>query len=106
MRDPQTAHDAVTDVLCRDVPYLGPLAHEARAAAVLAALGIPADATVDDVRAGLAALAVVRDHGYPLEIEADTGRYLAWADRAWAAAASPAAAVLALHNKLTRRADG
>ena len=106
MRDPQTAHDAATCALEDATCFASSIDHGSLAAAVLASLGIPADATVDDVRAGLAALAVVRDHGYPLEIEADTGRYLAWADRAWAAAASPAAAVLALHNKLTRRADG
>jgi len=75
--------------------------------AILAALGIPPDATTDDVRAGLAALRIAEQHGVSVWPTAHDARargfhaYVAEADREdVAGGASPAAAVLALANKL------
>jgi hypothetical protein len=107
MPDPQTAHDAVMDAY-RPCTISSP-----HAAAVLAALGIPADATVDDVQAAMAAYFGLLADGATVQIvllldgeTIEARRTEIQGDYAFASASSPAAAVLALHNHLTGRADG
>jgi hypothetical protein len=104
MTDTQTAHDAVKGTLL----YIAQewiTDKDKQASAVLAALGIPADATVDDVRAGLALFRLVAaDHdlhvwamaegGYVVQAQPPVGRLVS------APGASPAAAVNALAAKL------
>jgi hypothetical protein len=108
MTDPQTAHDAAADapLTARDavMDAYRPCTISFHAAAVLAALGIPADATVDDVQAAMAAY-----FGLVLLLDGETieaRRTEIQGDYAFASASSPAAAVLALHHHLTGRADG
>jgi len=108
---PTTAHDAVCDaVLQWSWDRRGTVGE-----AVLAALGIPPDATVDDVRAGFAALALLtagvdRYQTTPVRVVKCEGGYQAYRPvyhgDCGDVCASPAAAVLALHDRLTGRADG
>ena len=98
-----TARDAVMDAY-RPCTISSP-----HAAAVLAALGIPPDATVDDVRAGFAALALLtagvdRYQTTPVRVVKCEGGYQAYRPvyhgDCGDVCASPAAAVLALAAKL------
>ncbi len=77
----------------------------AKADAVLSALGIPPDTTTDDVRAGLAVLRMAEDSLSIWPTSADARargyhEYVAEAGDEIAGGASPAAAVLALAAKL------
>ena len=72
--------------------------------AVLAALGIPPNADVDDVRAGLFLLQREGVEHKQIEREAFTARHTdALGTRTYAYGASPAAAVLALAARLDER---
>ena len=114
----QTARDAVRDALDRDVPYLGSGGREQRVENVLAALGIPPDATTDEVRAGLALVESFRaifkwsDGSGPgrnfVKVTYDdaTREWVAYTSGAhgFAWGTSPAAAVIALEGKLNEEA--
>ena len=98
-----TARDAVMDAY-RPCTISSP-----HAAAVLAALGIPPDATVDDVRAGFAALALLtagvdRYQTTPVRVVKCEGGYQAYRPvyhgDCGDVCASPAAAIHALRTRL------
>ena len=102
---PTTAHDAVCDaVLQWSWDRRGTVGE-----AVLAALGIPPDATVDDVRAGFAALALLtagvdRYQTTPVRVVKCEGGYQAYRPvyhgDCGDVCASPAAAIHALRTRL------
>lgn len=106
MTAPQTAHDAVSEALRAWAYCEVPLYTGSPEGAVLAALGIPPDTTVDDVRAGLALLAMVTRRGSPevctWETASDYRARFRPLNRGGIVepGASPAAAVLALAAKL------
>lgn len=95
-----TARDAVMDAY-RPCTISSP-----HAAAVLAALGIPPDATVDDIRAGLTLIRLVErgwTEGGPSLYK--PGSYVVSHAPTWVYEPSPAAAVLALAARLEERDD-
>jgi len=109
---PTTAHDAVCDaVLQWSWDRRGTVGE-----AVLAALGIPADATANEVKAGVAFLRMCRDSFHneivktvnPNDPQQEDERpwWEAMSHMRYAYGLSPEAAVLALHDRLTGRADG
>ena len=101
MRD-EPARDAVRNALDRDVPYLGPGGREQRVENVLAALGIPPDATTDEVRAGLA----LWRNPFLRTVEifpVANGHFRAYVERVWKDGPTPAAAVLALAARIEER---
>lgn len=107
MRDPQTARDAVVFELRRR----GIRLHDVAIDAVLAVLGIPPDATTDDIRAGLYVLSRIENGGCSSWQRPD-GSWTVWfepedgdCDGDITHGASPAAAVLAPKAKLEEQTD-
>ena len=112
MPDQPTARDAVARAIHRTIASCETTwedACEQFATAVLAALGIPPDATVDDVRAGFAALALLtagvdRYQTTPVRVVKCEGGYQAYRPvyhgDCGDVCASPAAAIHALRTRL------